>query len=217
MRHVAALLSLLLLLCACSGPQLPFAKEEAAEGKAGAMVTPPWETFVQAGPGAASDIDLETLNGPLVQPPLVPPSLAEEQVADAVVPDNKPVVAKNSNAVTIRYVAVPLVKGGNAKGNADLTAAMRQVLREAGWPVLTAAREDALTVQGRIDISAATGGSQTVKLVWDVTTPAGKRLGDVKQENAVAAGSLDQGWGENARFATEAAAEGIFKLIQQFR
>lgn len=216
MRQLASIL-LLLLLCACSGPQLPFAKEDAAEGNAAVMVTPPWETFVQAGPGAASDVDLETLNGPLVQPPLVPPSLVEEQVADAVVPDNNPVVAKNSNAVTIRYVAVPLVKGSNAKGNADLTAAMRAVLQEAGWPVLTAAREDALTVQGRIDISAAAGGSQTVKLVWDVTTPQGKRLGDVKQENAVTAGSLDQGWGENARFASEAAAEGIFKLIQQFR
>jgi hypothetical protein len=42
-------------------------------------------------------------------------------------------------------------------------------------------------------------------------------LGDIKQNNPVPAGSLDKGWGDNAGFATQAAAEGIFKLIEKYR
>jgi hypothetical protein len=56
-----------------------------------------------------------------------------------------------------------------------------------------------------------------VALKWDVQTPDGKNFGDVKQSNAVPAGSLDAGWGENAAFATEAAATGIYELINKYR
>ncbi len=117
----------------------------------------------------------------------------------------------------IKAVAVPAVEGARGEGNAELTAAMRKALKEAGWPVLNAPRKDALTVRGRVEIGKAQGPNQSVKIVWDVLTPEGKRLGDLKQDNAVAAGSLDQSWGDNAQYAADAAAEGIFKLIQKYR
>ena len=74
-------------------------------------------------------------------------------------------------------------------------------------------RGDALTITGKVELGGVINGQQTVRLTWVVAKPDGQVLGDLKQENTVEAGSLDQGWGENAGFVTEAAAEGIFKLI----
>jgi hypothetical protein len=94
---------------------------------------------------------------------------------------------------------------------------MRKVLKDAGWPVLSAARADAINIQGRVVVDAAQAGQQPVHIAWVVTTPKGKSLGDVKQNNAVPAGSLDQGFGDNAGYVVQAAADGIFKLIEKYR
>jgi hypothetical protein len=50
-----------------------------------------------------------------------------------------------------------------------------------------------------------------------VQLPTGKVLGTVRQANDVPAGSLNEGWGQTAGFAAEAAAEGIFSLVNQVR
>jgi hypothetical protein len=208
-------------LAACSGPRLPFEKDEPAET---AMVTPPWEALVKAGPGADKELDLETLNGPGGQfasaaaPPPPPAAPAPDQSAVAAPPAEKPESqAQQKPGIVIKAVAVPSVQGATGQGNDELTKAMRQVLRDAGWTVVNAPAPDALTIQGKVKTAAAHGPTQTVKLEWVVTSPDGKRLGDIAQSNDVSAGSLAQGWGENARMASEAAATGIFKLIQQFR
>lgn len=210
------LLLVAFMLVACSGPRLPFEKDLPTESS---IVAPPWEAFVKAGPGAEKELDLETLNGPSASLPEIPPPLIAETEAsgqDAVAPElARPKSEKKG--VAIKSVAVPLVQGADGKGNAELTEAMRQVLREAGWPVVKAPAPNALTITGRVKTQAAVGATQNVKLQWTVTTPDGKSLGEVSQSNDVPAGSLRLGWGENARFATEAAAEGIFKLIQNYR
>ena len=206
-------LLLFLFLAGCSGPHLPFAKEQPADGK----VLPPWEAMVAAGPGAENDIDLETLNGSLVRPlqatETAPPAQADVAVAAEPVeppPPKKP----TSDAVVIRAVAVLPVKG---KGGAELTAAMILILENAGWPVRRGSSDDAIDISGSVAIGAVKDGQQVVQLAWIIKTPKGKVLGEIKQQNAVPAGSLDGGWGENARFACDGAAEGIFKLIQQYR
>jgi hypothetical protein len=56
-----------------------------------------------------------------------------------------------------------------------------------------------------------------VALNWAVQAPDGGKLGDVNQANKVPAGSLDAGWGDIAGAAVEAAASGIFELINKFR
>jgi hypothetical protein len=212
LRHLA-LLFLASVLVACSGPTLPFEKDLPAES---AIVKPPWEALVQAGPGAENDLDLETLNGPAqtVQPP---PLIAEAEAAgqEEVAPQPPP-KKTDKNAVAIKSVAVPSVQGAAGQGNTELTQAMRQVLRDAGWPVVNAPSASSLTIRGKVKTRRA-GAVETVELAWVVTTPDGKTLGDISQANDVPAGSLDKGWGENARFATEAAATGIFKLIQNYR
>lgn len=200
-----------LFLTACSAPQLPLSKVEPLAVNPDSLVHPPWETLVKAGPGAENDVDLETLNGP--------------QVAQApeALPDETPVVAEpvktppKPGDTVIKAVAVLPVTGAKGRGNAELTSAMRKVLKDAGWPVLSTPRADALTIQGSVVMDAAQNGLQPVHLTWAVHTPKGKNLGDIKQNNAVPAGSLEQGWGENAGFATQAAAEGIFKLIEKYR
>ena len=173
------------------------------------IVQPPWDALVKATPGAENDLDLETLDGPqqAATPSLASPPL---QVSEKKSEPKK-------GAITIRYVAVPQVTGAPGAGNKELTKAMRQVLRDAGWPVLNAPRADAITLQGRVTISAAQGGNQQVKVVWEALPPKGQSLGEVKQDNAVPAGSLDKSWGKDADYVSQAAAEGIFKLIQGYR
>ncbi len=94
---------------------------------------------------------------------------------------------------------------------------MRQTLEKAGWPVLKAPRADALTISGKVRLEKPQGASQQVALRWTVSTPDGRSLGDIKQANSVPAGSLDQGWGDNAVPVAEAAATGIFDLIKIYR
>jgi hypothetical protein len=181
------------------------------------LVHPPWEAFVRAGPGADKDVDYETLNGPSIataQPGDV--KLDQDiEVADLPAEKSKAKPA-DKNAEVIKSVAVLGVKGAGS-GNDELTQAMRAVLDDAGWPVLEAKRKDALNIQGKVSLSPVEGNSQTVRIVWLVTSPSGKGLGDVRQENAVPAGSLDNGWGDNAVAAAQAAAEGISKLIEKYR
>ncbi len=173
---------------------------------------------MRAGQGAEKDVDYETLDGPSLataQPQdvrLDPIEVAELPPSETTRPAEKPTA---KGAEVIKAVAVLPVKGGT--GGAELTEAMRAAFDDAGWPVVESKRKDAISVQGTVAVSKPIGGSQTVKLVWLVLSPKGKTLGDVKQENVIPAGSLDSGWGDNAIAATQAAAEGISKLIEKYR
>ena len=205
MKRCFAIL-LLLLLSACGGLSQPFGKVE-GPATAPAIVAPPWEALVAAGPGAANDIDLETLNGPTKTAGVV----AEET------PVAPPADEPKATGAKITAVAVVAVKGASGKGNEELTKAMRQTLAKAGWTVLTTPAKNALTIAGQVVVAPVSGSEQKVSLQWVVTTPVGKKLGDIKQANNVPAGSLDAGWGENAGFVAEAAATGIFDLINKYR
>ncbi len=199
----------LVLLAACGGLSQPFGKSGAgAPATVSSITAPPWEAMVAAGPGAANDIDLETLNGPTALPPDV---MAAEAPAEPAKPVN------TNKGPEIKAVAVVPVVGAIGSGNSELTKAMRETLTKAGWTVLAKPAKNALTIVGHVVMAQATGASQTVSLNWAVQTPDGKSLGDVKQANDVPAGSLDKGWGESAGFATEAAATGIFELINKLR
>jgi hypothetical protein len=182
-RFFAALV--LFFLTACSGPQLTLSDDAPRTVAPDSLVSPPWEALVKAGPGAEKDIDFETLNGPQV-------AAAPAPVETPVTSEPAPTPPKPGDTV-IKAVAVLPVTGA---GGSELTAAMRKVLKDAGWPVISSKRADALTLQGSATLDPAMNG---------------------QQNNAVPAGSLISGWGENAGFATQAAATGIFKLIDGFR
>lgn len=204
---------------------------------------PPIETYARAGPNADKEIDYETLNGPM-QPPAAPSvaaaeaapdpgstqpaPLSDKQLALAAV-DSKPAEEKATAAAAksgkadvagrkeIAAVAVIPVKGAPGKGNAELTQAMRDTLQNAGWPVLSRPREDALTIAGRVKLGPVEGKTQKVDLAWEVRSPDGKTLGTIRQANSVPSGSLAAGFGNNALFAAQAAARGISDLVTQYR
>jgi hypothetical protein len=117
----------------------------------------------------------------------------------------------------ISAVAVLPVVGAPGTGNADLTKAMRQTLSEAGWPVLTKPRANAITILGDVKLGPKQAKSQQVALAWTVKSPDGRTLGTVKQANIVPAGSLEGGFGDNALFAAQAAASGIYDLVKKYR
>ena len=194
------------------------------------LVTPPTETFAMAGPGAAKEIDYETLDGPGAVDPTLTQDAAVLQ--DVAVPSPAPAPVKMAAtgdgsqgaaqadakpATVIKAVAVIPVKGAPGPGNDELTRAMRRTLAAAGWPVVSTPRPDALTIAGVVEMSKPAGPTQTVKLSWVIRHPSGSTLGDVKQSNDVAVGALDQGFGEAAVGVTEAAATGIFDLIRKYR
>ncbi len=117
----------------------------------------------------------------------------------------------------IDKVALVGVTGSPGRGNDELYRAMRKVLRDAGWPVVEKPGKTTLSISGRVALAAPKSGVQQVKLAWAVTLPTGKVLGTVRQANDVPAGSLNKGWGQTAGYAAEAAAEGIFNLVEQVR
>ena len=165
--------------------------------------------MVRAGPDAAKDVDLETLDGPNAAAPAVTDQ--PTPLTQAVPP--KPI---DPNATVIKSVAVAGVTGASAQGNSELIAAMGKVLKGAGWPV-SAAGKNSLVITAQVKLDAPAGPTQTVHITWTVTSPKGRVLGTVAQNNPLPAHSLDGDWGTNADAAAQAAGEGIFKLIQQYR
>jgi hypothetical protein len=117
----------------------------------------------------------------------------------------------------IDKVALLGVTGSPGRGNDELYLAMRKALRDAGWPVVKNPGKTTLSISGRVALTTPKSGVQQVKLAWAVTLPTGKVLGTVRQANDVPAGSLNKGWGQTAGYAAEAAAEGIFNLVEQVR
>lgn len=178
---------------------------------------PPPHAFQEAGPGAEKDIDYETLMGPGMGPPgemvgPMPPVPTKPDLPPAAAPPK----AKSSGPA-IKAIALLAVTGSPGRGNAELRGALKAVLLAAGWPVVDAARADALNISGVVTLSPPSGSTQRVALAWTVTKPDGAEVGVVRQANQVPAGSLDAGWGETADYAAQAAAEGLADLVQRLR
>lgn len=153
-----------------------------------------------------------------------PPAPDREQLATAQpAPDvktdlaSKGSLADKSSGEGINNVALVGVTGSPGRGNDELYLAMQKVLRQAGWPVVKKPGRSTLAISGRVALAKPRSGVQQVKLAWAVTLPTGKVLGTVRQANDVPAGSLNKGWGKTAGYAAEAAAEGIFNLVEQAR
>ncbi len=144
-----------------------------------------------------------------------PKKNAELAEAETAAPAEKK--SADQGGVQIRAVAVMPVKGAPGGGDAELTAAMRKTLSAAGWPVVSKRAPDALTIVGRVRISAKGTSSEQVSVRWEVQSPDGKMLGDVKQANDVPRGSFDKGWGPAAFAVAEAAAGGIFDIVNRFQ
>ena len=210
-----------------------------------ALWVPPAEYFAMAGPGAEREVDMETLNGPdastalalttdglgpeadltaastpsevaAQEPQPAPETAKPSKVAETGEPEASD-KSEASDKPEISAVAVLQVKGSPGGGNAELTSAMRRTLAAAGWPVVSKPQPNAITIIGSVAVSKAPGDQQDVSVRWVVRTPAGSKLGDVKQANRIPAGTLDAGWGPQAFAVAEAAASGIFDIVRRYQ
>ena len=199
------------LLAGCTSGVGPLEKPAPEIVTEQSLVRPPWQALVKAGPDAAKDIDLETLDGSQAPVTQVAASATEVQPPQSAPRPTDP------NATEIKSVSVMSVSGASVQGNRELSAAMAKVLKGAGWPLAKKASKNALAISANVTLDAASGANQMVHIIWTVTSPKGRVLGTVGQNNPVPGHTLDGAWGANASAAAEAAAEGIFRLIAQYR
>ncbi|HEX4111099.1 MAG TPA: hypothetical protein VH020_01050 [Stellaceae bacterium] len=113
-------------------------------------------------------------------------------------------------------VALAPVTGAPGDGGHALSLAIGNGLQRAGIELKDQPDGHAnYLLVGKVDIGAITAGHQEVKIVWTVSRAGGGEIGQVSQENAVPAGSLDGAWGDTAYDVASAALGGIVALIQQ--
>jgi hypothetical protein len=149
--------------------------------------------------------------------------LGDEAIARAVAANAAPAIAKQMQdeppraaAVSEPVLAVRAVTGAPGDGGRALTRAMDFALRRVHVAVAEQAEErDAFVLSGKVELSPPAAGRQQVKVRWALLRPDGSELGQINQENAVAAGSLDGPWGDIAYAVANAAAPGVAQLIQQ--
>jgi hypothetical protein len=149
------------------------------------------------------------------------PALMKELVSAAA-----PAVAdmlQEEGAVAVdseQRIAVPLVVGAPGDGPRSLARAMEAALRQANvavadGPNATAGRH--YTVAGKVGMAAAAEGKQKVTVSWTLLGPDGGQIGQVNQENAIDAGSLDGRWGDVAYAVAKSAAGGIVALLDHLK
>lgn len=115
-------------------------------------------------------------------------------------------------------VAVLQVTGAPGDGGRSLSRAMEDALRRSNL-ALTQKPEDkpSYLVRGKVELSAPASGKQQITISWSLLKADGGQVGEVKQENAIPAGSLDGAWGLTAYDVANAAAPGIVALLAELQ
>lgn len=115
-------------------------------------------------------------------------------------------------------VAVRVLKGAPGDGGEALTRAMENALRRAAVTLADKpGAKPSLVVQGKVEVAPPADGKQEVKISWSLLRPNGESIGEVHQQNAVPAGSLDSAWGLTAYDIANAAVPGITALIAEMQ
>jgi hypothetical protein len=112
-------------------------------------------------------------------------------------------------------IAIGAIDGAPGDGGDSLRNAFEFVLRQSGIPVARPEHGEAVTLVGAVEVTPPADGKQKVAIRWVLLMPDGSEIGDVKQENAVPAGSLDHHWGNTALLVAEAAYDGIISLYEK--
>lgn len=105
------------------------------------------------------------------------------------------------------------VAGAPGDGEGALAAALARRLEALGIRQASAFEAEVYDVQGTVRVSPASGGKETVTIVWVVIGPDGNQLGVTKQTKDVKKGSLSKKWGAAADAAASAAASDIAQLL----
>jgi hypothetical protein len=113
-------------------------------------------------------------------------------------------------------IAVHQATGAPGDGGQALATAMSAALRRSQFALADfPGAAPSFIVEAAVAIAPAVSGKQKVTIAWSLHRPDGAEVGQVKQENAVDAGSLDRVWGLTAYDAANAAAPGIAALVEE--
>ncbi len=126
-----------------------------------------------------------------------------------------PLVRDDMPAAAPTAIAVGAIDGAPGDGAASLKRALEFVLKQSDIPTAGPDRANALTLTGTVEMGQPAEGRQTVAIRWVLRLPDGSAVGDVRQQNAVPAGSLDRTWGNTALLVAEAAYDGIIALYEK--
>lgn len=144
-------------------------------------------------------------------------------MAKALVARPAPVLARRvegdaplEHPVQMATVGIVPVTGASGDGGHALSLAIATALHRAGVALQEKPGDKpSYILAGKVAIGAANAGHQNIKIVWALSRPDGKEIGQVSQENAVPAGSLDGKWGDTAYDVATAAVGGIVELLQR--
>ena len=112
-------------------------------------------------------------------------------------------------------LAVRPVTGAPGDGGHALTRAMDFALRQVHIAIAEKQEDESLVLTGKVEMSPPAAGTQQVKVSWALSRPDGREIGEISQENAVPAHSLDGNWGEIALAVANAAAPGVAQLVER--
>jgi uncharacterized lipoprotein YmbA len=113
-------------------------------------------------------------------------------------------------------IAIHPATGAPGDGSQALATAMSAALRQAQISLADfPGAVPSYIVEVVVAVTPPLSGKQKVSINWTLNKPDGSQIGQVKQENAVNAGSLDKVWGLTAYDAANAAAPGITALIDE--
>ncbi len=113
-------------------------------------------------------------------------------------------------------IDVRAVTGAPGDGDQSLGQAMADALRRANLSLVKSPQDKpSFVVRGSVDVLPPNDGKQQIRISWSLLRADGGQIGQVKQENAVPAGSLDGAWGLTAYDVANAAAPGIAALIAE--
>jgi hypothetical protein len=182
-------------------------------GRLGPELEIEWDLAAPSGELLGNVVQRERLAAGSGEPTLPPDRLAA--MARAGVAKLVPLVRDDTAAVLPNAIQVGTIDGAPGDGAASLRRAVEFVLRQSDIPVASADHPHPLTLVATVDLGRAAEGRQRIAIRWVLLMPDGSEVGDVRQENAVPAGSLDRNWGPTALLVAEAAYDGIIALYEK--
>lgn len=126
-------------------------------------------------------------------------------------------VANGAAAEEALKVRVGRIAGAPGDGNRALALALEGALRGKGARIEKARNAKAWRVDCTVSVTRLSATEDRVRLVWSLVAEDGKQAGTLVQENPVPRGQLGRKWGSTAAYAAEAAADGMWQVLQQIR
>jgi uncharacterized lipoprotein YmbA len=136
---------------------------------------------------------------------------AAPQLAKLIESNNPAPVVGSDPLIAVHQATGAPGDGGQALATAMSAALHRAQVSLADFPGAV----PSYVVEVTVVVTPPLSGKQKVSIDWTLNRPDGSEVGQVKQENAVDAGSLDKVWGLTAYDAANAAAAGITALIDR--